>query len=82
MLKHDHLVAKIGVDTAENEPSNVCRSKQAPPTPGHKCRSDNRIRYEEASHVTPSCTIRMHDKIAKADITSKEATEYLYEKES
>ena len=33
------MVANIGADTTENEPSKVCRSKQAPPTPGHKFRS-------------------------------------------
>ena len=36
MLKHEYLVANIGVDTAENELSKVCRSKQAIPTPGQK----------------------------------------------
>ena len=39
MLQNEYLVAKIGVDTAENEPFKVCRSKQAPPTPGHERRS-------------------------------------------
>ena len=33
MLKNAHLVANIGVDTAESELSKVCRSKQAIPTP-------------------------------------------------
>ena len=36
MLKNEYLVAKISVHTAENEPSKVCRSKQAIPTPDHK----------------------------------------------
>ena len=30
MLQNEYLVAKISVDTAENEPSKVCRSKQCP----------------------------------------------------
>ena len=33
MLQNEYLVAKIGVDTAEDELSKVCRSKQAIPTP-------------------------------------------------
>ena len=43
MLKNTatHFVAKIGVDTAENEPSKVCRYIHTPPTPGHKLSSEN-----------------------------------------
>ena len=36
-----YLLAKFGFDTAENELSKVCRSKQAIPTPGHKSGSGN-----------------------------------------
>ena len=34
MLKNDYLLTNVGVDTAENEPFEVCRSKHAIPTPG------------------------------------------------
>ena len=36
MLQNEYLLAKFGIDTAENELSKVCRSKEAIPTPGHK----------------------------------------------
>ena len=39
MLQNEYLVAKIGVDTAENEPSEVCRYQHTAPRLGHKYRS-------------------------------------------
>ena len=42
MLQNEDLDSKIGVDTAENELSKVCRSKQAIPTPDHKSGSVER----------------------------------------
>ena len=39
---NEYLLAKFGFDTAENELSKVCRSKQAIPTPGHKSGSEYR----------------------------------------
>ena len=38
-----YLVAKIGVDTVENELSKVCRSKQAIPNPGDQSGSANKM---------------------------------------
>ena len=36
--ENDSLVAKIGVDTAENEPSKVCRYIHTPRIPGQRFR--------------------------------------------
>ena len=36
LYSNEYLPAKFGFDTAENELSKVCRSKQATPTPDHK----------------------------------------------
>ena len=49
MLQNKSSNAKIDVDTAENEPSNVCRSKHAIPT------AENKFRYALAV-FTASCS--------------------------
>ena len=48
---NEYLVAKIGFDAAKNEPSKVCRSKQAIPTPGHKSGSENMLSMERPTRT-------------------------------
>ena len=48
MQKNRYVVAKICVDTTENEPFKVCWCIHAPPTPGHKFLSAHVSRRAQA----------------------------------
>ena len=70
MLQNRCLVAKIGVDTAENELPKVCRSEQAIPTPGHKSGSDDgtdQIRGSPADGEDPFILRRRLNDVADLD---------------
>ena len=77
---NEYLLAKFGFDTAENELSKVCRSKQAILTPGHKSGSfwkvirsakeapQERGRPTRAEHLvrTPGAEREAHELVVQA----------------